>query len=63
MEDQDKATDELIDELVILRKRIAELEALEAEREEIEKALREREMRYRAIVKAFDGIIYICSEN
>jgi PAS domain S-box-containing protein len=63
MEDKDKAKDELIDELVILRKRIAELEALETEREEIEKTLREREERYRAIVKAFDGIVYICSED
>ena len=63
MEDKDKAKDELIDELVILRKRISELEALEAEGEEIEEALREREERYRAIVNAFDGIVYICSET
>jgi PAS domain-containing protein len=63
MEDKDKAKDELIDELVILRKRISELEALEAEGEEIEEALLEREERYRAIVNAFDGIVYICSEN
>ena len=60
---KDKAKDQLIDELVILRKRISELEALEAEGEEIEEALHEREERYRAIVNAFDGIVYICSEN
>ena len=60
---EDKAKDELIDELVILRKRIVELEALEAGREEIEQTLREREERYRAIVKAFDGLVYICSED
>ncbi|MGD8688030.1 MAG: ATP-binding protein, partial [Syntrophobacterales bacterium] len=63
MEEKDKAKDELIDELVILRKRIAELEALEAKHDEIEQTLREREERYRAIVKAFDGMIYICSQD
>ena len=63
MVEKDKAKDELIDELGILRKRITELEALEAEREEIEKTLREREERYRAIVSAFDGLVYICSED
>jgi PAS domain S-box-containing protein len=63
MQDQGRAKDELIDELVILRKRIAELEALETEREEMENTLREREERYRAIVKAFDGMVYICSED
>ena len=63
MEDKDKAKDELIDDLVILRKKIRFLEALEAEREEIEQTLRAREERYRAIVEGFDGLIYICSEN
>jgi PAS domain S-box-containing protein len=63
MADQDKAKSELIDELVILRQRIAELEAIEVRHEEIENTLREREERYRAMVKAFDGIIYICSED
>ena len=63
MEDKDKAKDELIDELVILRKRISELEALEAKREEIEKTPQEREERYRAMVSAFDGLVYICSED
>jgi hypothetical protein len=63
MEDKDKAKDELIDELVILRKRISELEALEAKHEETEKTRPEREERYRAIVSAFDGLVYICSEE
>ena len=63
MEDKNKAKNDLIDELVILRKKITELEILEAKHEQIEKTLREREERYRAIVKAFDGIVYICSED
>jgi PAS domain S-box-containing protein len=63
MQDQGRAKDELIDELVILRKRIAELEALETEHEEMENTLREREERYHAIVEAFDGLVYICSQD
>lgn len=63
MADKDKAKSELIDELATLRERIANLEALEAKHEEIEKILRESEERYRAIVSAFDGLVYICSED
>ncbi|MFZ5453845.1 MAG: PAS domain S-box protein [Thermodesulfobacteriota bacterium] len=33
------------------------------ERKRAEEALREKETRYRAIVEAFDGLIYICSED
>jgi len=63
MKDRNKAKNDLIDELVILRKKITELEVLEAKHEQIEKTLREREERYRAIVKGFDGLVYICSED
>lgn len=63
MADKDKAKRELIDEPATLRQRIAELEALEAKHEKVEKTLRESEERYRAIVSAFDGLVYICSED
>ncbi len=63
MQDQEKNREQLINELAILRQRIAELEALEAEHDWVERTLREREERYRAIVKAFAGLIYICSED
>ncbi len=63
MQDQEKNREQLINELAILRQRIAELEALEAEHDWVERTLREREERYHAIVKAFAGLIYICSED
>ena len=34
-----------------------------AERQQVEEALRASEERYRAIVNAFDGVIYICSQD
>lgn len=63
MQDQEKNREQLINELAILRQRIAALQALEAEHDWVERTLREREERYRAIVKAFAGLIYICSED
>ena len=63
MEDKYKTKEELLDEILMLRQRVAELEPLETERDQAGKNLREREERYRAIVRGFDGIIYICSED
>jgi PAS domain S-box-containing protein len=63
MEDKDKTKEQLLDERIILRQRIAELEALATERDQAGNTLHEGEERYRAIVRAFDGIIYICSAD
>ena len=63
MEDKDKTKKQVLDELSVLRQRLAELETLATERNQAGEALREREESYRAIVRAFDGIIYICSED
>ena len=63
MKDRDKSKGQLIDEISALRWRIGELEALEAKHAEMVTVLREREERYSAIVRAFDGLVYICSED
>ena len=49
-QDEDKTKDQLMNELVTLRQRIAELEALEIKHKQVEEALRESEETYRALV-------------
>jgi PAS domain S-box-containing protein len=51
MPDAEKTTDQLVAELARARRRIAELEAGEADRRRAEAALRESEERYRAMVE------------
>jgi len=63
MKDQEKSREQLVDELASLHQKVAELEELAAEHDWVDKTLREREERYRAIVEAFDGLVYICSED
>ena len=60
MKDARKSKKQLINELVELRQQIAELEALEAERERSQKAWRESEDKYRILVEqANDGILIV----
>ncbi len=49
MKDEDKTKEQLMNELVELRRRIAELETTEAERKRVEDKLRRNEARYRAL--------------
>jgi len=59
-EDKNKSKDELINELNELRQRVADLEALEAEWKELERALLETEQRLKSITEtARDAIIMI----
>jgi PAS domain S-box-containing protein len=55
--------EELVRELEELRQRVSELEALHERHEHSLIQLSEKEEKYRAIVKAFDGLIYVCSQN
>jgi PAS domain S-box-containing protein len=60
MEDQDKTKEGLINELVELRQRVAELEAADTDRRQAEEALRESEEDLRAIFNGVgDGIALI----
>jgi len=64
MKDEDKAKEQLINELVGLRQQIAELEASKTERKRAEEALRESEEQYRSIFNtAPDGICQISLEG
>ena len=63
MKHQEKSIEQLTAELASLRQKVAELEELAAEHDWVDKTLREREERYRAIVEAFDGLVYICSQD
>jgi signal transduction histidine kinase len=63
LNDDDKTKGQLIKEVIDLRQCITSLEENKADFEIIEKALKESEDRYRAIVEAFDGLIYICSQD
>jgi PAS domain S-box-containing protein len=63
LKDQKKSREQLLNELASLRQKVADLEGLTAEHDWVEKTLREREERYRAIVEAFDGLVYICSDD
>ena len=63
LNDDDKTKGQLIKEVIDLRQCITSLEENKADFEIIEKALKESENRYRAIVEAFDGLIYICSQD
>ncbi len=61
MKDQDKTQEELINELVAMRQRIAELEASLVTLEQREEAGQEAQATCKATIEAFDGLIYVCS--
>ena len=60
MRDEDKTKDQLISEIVELRQGFAELEA---KSERAVGSWRDLWASHEAIIEAFDGLIYICSEK
>ncbi|MFI5332438.1 MAG: hypothetical protein ACHQ2F_15575, partial [Desulfobaccales bacterium] len=58
-----KATEQLEEEMRGLRRKIAELEEDNIKNRRVIEAWRDLWAQYEAMVEAFDGLIYICSEN
>lgn len=54
-EDEQKTTQELIQELVVLRQRVAELEQAESERKQVEETLRESERRFHKLFESMSS--------
>lgn len=63
MQDENRDKAELIAELASLRQRVKALEAEESRSHRLSEAWRDLWAQYEAIIEAFDGLIYICSQN
>ncbi len=63
MEDTEKSKQELMKELRILRQQNAELEEQRVRNQRLVEAWRDLWAQYDAMIEAFDGLIYICSQN
>jgi PAS domain S-box-containing protein len=63
MQDEDRDKAELIKELESLRQKVAALEKEESRYQRSVEAWRDLWAQYEAIIEAFDGYIYICSQN
>ena len=59
MNDQSKTKHDLIQELVSLRKRIAELSQYESEHKQVEESLRDSEDMYKSLIEHIPDIIFI----
>jgi PAS domain S-box-containing protein len=63
MPDEDQSRDRLLNEIKELRRRVAELGESETRHQRLTEAWRDLWAQYEAIIEAFDGYIYICSQN
>ena len=63
MRDEDRDKADLIKELAALRHQVAALEQAESRSHRSSEAWRDLWAQYEAIIEAFDGYIYICSQN
>ncbi|MHB9073762.1 MAG: PAS domain S-box protein [Desulfobaccales bacterium] len=63
MLDENREKGELVAEIVALRQKMAALEAEESRYQRLSEAWRDLWAQYEAIIEAFDGLIYICTQN
>jgi PAS domain S-box-containing protein len=63
MQDENRDKAELIAEIAALRQRVTALEAEESRNHRLTEAWRDLWAQYEAVIEAFDGLIYICSQN
>jgi PAS domain S-box-containing protein len=63
MTEESRTKEQLLSEFEEMRRRLADLEAVREQQKQVDKELGEKEEKYRAIVEAFDGLIYICSQD
>jgi len=63
MHNEDRDKGELIAELAALRQKVAALQAEESRYHRLTDAWRDLSAQYEAIIEAFDGLVYICSQN
>ena len=63
MLDENRDKGELAAEIVALRQKVAALEAEESRCQRLTEAWRDLWAQYEAIIEAFDGLIYICSQT
>jgi PAS domain S-box-containing protein len=63
MKDKERDRAEFIDKLAALRQKVAALEKEESRFHRLSEAWRDLWAQYEAIIEAFDGLIYICSQK
>lgn len=63
MKDEDKTEEQILEELVQLRERITQLEALETEQMQTEEALRESEVRYHQLLETMNEGLAFADQN
>jgi PAS domain S-box-containing protein len=63
MPKEDRSKDRLVKEIQELRQRVAALEESDTRHQRLTDAWRDLWAQYEAIIEAFDGYIYICSQN